>query len=478
MCKVSDHITPGHWGLGEAKDTMRNRRFVKAIAVVCGLSLMAAACGDDDDAADDTTTTEGEDTTTSEGGGGEDGALVGAKGTTPAPETTPEVEDFQIRLQEYADGAGIELDDTFAYGPESYDAAIIIALATVVAGDDGSAHAAEIVNVTKEGEQCSTFADCLALIEAGTDIDYEGVSGATDMSGNGEPLLGSYAVQVYGDDNRLDPDLETFKSVNASDEFVALENEPVEADRAGDGILRIGTLLPETGNLAFLGPPEIAGVQLAVEEINAAGGVLGAPVELVEGDSGDTTTDTAVQTVTRELAAGVDAIIGAASSSVSASVIDQITGAGVTMFSPANTSKQFSDYPDEGLYFRLGPSDILQGQVLAEVIAEDGNASLVILNFDDDYGNGLAADLAASFEAGGGEVIDTIVYDPQAQTFSAEVGQALEADADAIALIGFDETSRLLVTLVEQGLGPNDIPTYLVDGNIGNPLGERFDAGE
>ena len=55
---------------------------------------------------------------------------------------------------------------------------------------------------------------------------------------------------------------------------------------------------------------------------------------------------------------------------------------------------------------------------------------------------------------------------------------ALAADADAIALIGFDETSRLLVALVEAGLGPQDIPTYLVDGNIGNPLGERFDAGE
>ncbi|MGH9275163.1 MAG: ABC transporter substrate-binding protein, partial [Acidimicrobiales bacterium] len=298
-----------------------------------------------------------------------------------------------------------------------------------------------------------------------------------DMSGNGEPILGSYAIQVYGDDNRLDAEQETFKTVEASEEFKALPVSPVEAERAGDGVLKIGTLLPETGNLAFLGPPEIAGVQMAVAEINEAGGVNGADVELVEGDSGDTTTDTAVQTVTRELAEGVDAIVGAASSSVSASVIDQVTGAGVTMFSPANTSKQFSDYPDKGLYFRLGPSDILQGQVLAEVIAEDGNASLLILNFDDDYGNGLAEDLAASFTAGGGEVLDTITYDPQAQTFDAEVQQALEADADAIALIGFDETSRLLVTLVEQGLGPNDIPTYLVDGNIGNPLGERFDAG-
>jgi ABC-type branched-subunit amino acid transport system substrate-binding protein len=441
-----------------------------AAAVVCGVSLLAAACGSDDDSSsDDTTTTEGSSS---------NGELAGAKGTTPAPETTDAVTQFQEDMQAYADDNGIELDGTFAYGPESYDSAIIIALGAQIAGTDGSAAAAEIVGVTKDGEKCTSYADCLALVEAGTDIDYDGISGDVAMSGNGEPITGSYAIQVYGDDNRLDPDQETFTSVEACVEFKELPVDPVTVDRAGNDVLTIGTLLPETGNLAFLGPPEIAGVQMAIADINEAGGFGGTNVVLVEGDSGDTTTDTAVQTVTRELAADVDAIIGAASSSVSASVIDQVTGAGVTMFSPANTSKQFSDYPDNGLYFRLGPSDILQGQVLAELISGDGNNSVVILNFDDDYGNGLADDFSASFEAGGGEVIDKITYDPQAQTFDAEVQEALAADADAIVLIGFDETSRLLVTLVEQGLGPQDIPTYLVDGNIGNPLGERFDAGE
>ena len=100
------------------------------------------------------------------------------------------------------------------------------------------------------------------------------------------------------------------------------------------------------------------------------------------------------------------------------------------------------------------------------------------MNFDDDYGNGLAEDLAASFTESGGEVLDTITYDPQAQTFDAEVGQAAATDADALALIGFDESSRVLAALVEAGFGPQDVPTYLVDGNVGNALGERFDSGE
>lgn len=56
----------------------------------------------------------------------------------------------------------------------------------------------------------------------------------------------------------------------------------------GDGELVIGSLLPQTGSLAFLGPPEIAGVNLAVKEINDAGGVLGKDVRHVDADSGDT----------------------------------------------------------------------------------------------------------------------------------------------------------------------------------------------
>lgn len=133
---------------------------------------------------------------------------------------------------------------------------------------------------------------------------------------------------------------------------------------AGDGQLKIGTLLPQTGSLAFLGPPEFAAAELAVQQINAAGGVNGSPVELINGDSGDTSTNVASQTVDRLISQGVDAIVGAASSSVTLSVIDKVTGANVVMVSPANTSIKLSDYPDNGLYYRTAPPDTLQGKVL------------------------------------------------------------------------------------------------------------------
>ncbi|MGZ4480330.1 MAG: ABC transporter substrate-binding protein, partial [Nocardioidaceae bacterium] len=63
--------------------------------------------------------------------------------------------------------------------------------------------------------------------------------------------------------------------------------------KKGDGTLTIGTLLPQTGDLAFLGPPEFAGVQTAVDDINAAGGVFGHDVVQQKADSGDGTPDIA-----------------------------------------------------------------------------------------------------------------------------------------------------------------------------------------
>ena len=107
--------------------------------------------------------------------------------------------------------------------------------------------------------------------------------------------------------------------------------------------LTVGTLLPITGTLAFLGPPEISGVGLAIDEINEAGGVLGNDVADVSADSGDSTDmNVSTQGATELINGGADVVIGAASSSVSLNVIDQITEAGIMMISPANTSTTLS----------------------------------------------------------------------------------------------------------------------------------------
>lgn len=245
----------------------------------------------------------------------------------------------------------------------------------------------------------------------------------------------------------------------------------------GNGTLTIGTLLPQTGSLAFLGPPEFAGVDLAVQEINAAGGVLGKPVEVLVGDSGDTTTDIASQTVDRALSQGADAIIGAASSAVSLTVIDKITSAGVVQVSPANTSPEFSTYDDKGLYFRTAPPDTFQGAVLGGLVASDGNETMSILALDDSYGTGLASNVKTAYEADGGKVVSEKIYDPKASSYEAEVGQVKAANPSAVVLIGFDESKKIIAEMIKQGVGPQDVQLYLVDGNLSQTIGDGLPKG-
>jgi len=236
----------------------------------------------------------------------------------------------------------------------------------------------------------------------------------------------------------------------------------------GDGVLTIGTLLPITGDLAFLGPPEVAGARLAIQDINAAGGVLGKDAVLEEGDSGDTNQDIANPEVDRLLSLHVDAIVGAASSAVSKLVIDKITGNGVIQFSPANTSPDFTTYDDHGLYFRTAPSDLLQGKVLADQVLQQGNESAAVLYRQEAYGEGLANAFKENFEAAGGTIPVFTAYAVDTENFDAEVDAIVGADPDAIVIIGFAESANILTTMHERGIGPTDGKNvWGVDGNIG-----------
>ncbi|HEU4750602.1 MAG TPA: ABC transporter substrate-binding protein [Acidimicrobiia bacterium] len=240
--------------------------------------------------------------------------------------------------------------------------------------------------------------------------------------------------------------------------------------------LTFGGLLPETGSLAFLGPPEIAGALLAVDDINAAGGVLGADVVWIPGDSGDTSTDIANTTVDGHLAAGVHAIFGAASSSVTFTVIDKITGAGVIQFSPANTSQLLSTYADSDLYFRTAPSDFLQGTILADLVAADGLTAGVIYR-QEPYGEGLAERFREVYESLGGEVTNFIAYPPEGvTTFDAEVDQLVDLDPEVIVVISFEEGALILETMHARGIGPaSGKAVWGVDGNIGGLHNEMAD---
>ena len=237
--------------------------------------------------------------------------------------------------------------------------------------------------------------------------------------------------------------------------------------KKGDGTLTIGTLLPVTGSLAFLGPPEFAGVDLAIKEINEAGGVLGNDVVHVRGDSGDTDNGIAPAESDKLIKAKSDVIVGAASSGVSLTVIDKIMSAGVVMYSPANTSTAFDegDYAEPDLYFRDAPSDVLQGAVMANLLVKDGRQNVAILARQDAYGEVLASEVSKNLESAGSKVAINELYSEKDGPSDTQISAVADAKPDAVVLIAFDETTSIIPKLVKAGVGPQAVPTYFVDGN-------------
>jgi branched-chain amino acid transport system substrate-binding protein len=266
-----------------------------------------------------------------------------------------------------------------------------------------------------------------------------------------------------GDDDAAGDDTETDDSA---------QSQPAGGGADGDLTLKVGTVLPQTGNLAFLGPPEEAGVALAAKEINDAD--LGITVEVTYGDSGDTDNKAYATTVPQLLSAGVNVIVGAASSGVSKLFIDEVTAAGVLQISPANTSPDFTDWDDDNLYWRTAPSDLLQGDVLGNLVAEDGNQTASILYINDAYGTGLEKAFTEVFEAAGGEVVASESYNTGDTTFDAQISTLTAANADTMVLITFDEAVTIVPALSAAGVDTSNL--YFVDGNLKN-YGDQLDAG-
>lgn len=230
---------------------------------------------------------------------------------------------------------------------------------------------------------------------------------------------------------------------------------------------RVGGILPLTGSLAFLGPPEISGVGLAVSDINAAGGVNGATACHDIQDSGDSA-DMSISTASAGtlVATEPSVVIGAASSSVSLNVVDTFADNKIVEISPANTAVDLSGYSE--WYFRTAPPDGVQGNALGTLITTDGYTKVGYLVFNDTYGTGLRNAIEQTVKAAGGSCTYGCKgkgqeFPPAQTTFSSEVGAVLATNPDAIVILAFDETKSIVPELKSQGWDMSK--TYFTDGN-------------
>jgi neutral amino acid transport system substrate-binding protein len=277
------------------------------------------------------------------------------------------------------------------------------------------------------------------------------------------------SLAACGDDGGDDPSAEDTptETEETSEPPAAFTNDECASGATSADSFKVAGILPLTGNLAFLGPPETAGVGLAVSDINAAGGVNGVMACHAVEDSGDST-DLSISTASgRKIVAGQPSVIvGAASSSVSLNVVDTFADNKLTEVSPANTAVDLSGYSP--WYFRTAPPDTVQGNALGTLVLQDGYTNVGFLVFNDTYGTGLRDSVQETIEAGGG----TCTYGckgsgdefPAGQTtFSSEVQAVTATQPDAIVVLAFDETKSIVPEL--QASGFDMTKTYYSDGN-------------
>jgi branched-chain amino acid transport system substrate-binding protein len=223
----------------------------------------------------------------------------------------------------------------------------------------------------------------------------------------------------------------------------------------GDGVLRIGTLFPSSGSVAFIGAAQVAGVNAAIREINAAGGVGGKPVEVINRDSGDASTQKAEESFADLVAKGVDVVIGPSSSVLAERLLGPAADAGVPLISPAATYPQLTTDDATNSFSRTIPSYAHQGVVLGELLPSKKATEVALVYTNDELGTSVLDTLTASLAEHDGELVVDVPVRAGANATSL-AAKVKKAAPDAVVLAtpdNGDQTKALIGALSAAGYG-------------------------
>ncbi len=212
-------------------------------------------------------------------------------------------------------------------------------------------------------------------------------------------------------------------------------------------------------------PALTRGVQQAISQINAAGGVLGRDVELVVRDEGvDVASATAALTELIE-AERVDGVIGPVSSRAAFGLIRTLSNRRIPLCSPTASAFNLDTGLDASYFFRTVPSTKLEALALGRSIASTGQRTASILYPDDEFGRLYAASLGDGLRRNGTEVAAAVPYSPASNDFKDVAARIVGNDVpDAVAVVALPETGgRLLGALRDMGAGPGRLPTFVSD---------------
>lgn len=245
------------------------------------------------------------------------------------------------------------------------------------------------------------------------------------------------------------------------------------------GTIKIGVGLPFQGSDLAAAQPILNGVQLAVDEANAAGGVNGYMLEINKQDdavNGVHNPDQGAQNA-RTLVddPAVIGMVGPLNSNVGRAQIPVTNGGGLLQCSPANTAVDLTigeaakqlrpDNPDKNNYVRVAATDDFQGPAGADFTFNDlGKKSVYIIDDTETFGKGVADAFEGRFEELGGEVVGRQGLPGTTTDYTAVLTEAKELAPEAFYFGGVTATGGGLIRKQMEGLDMLDIPYVGPDG--------------
>jgi ABC-type branched-subunit amino acid transport system substrate-binding protein len=223
--------------------------------------------------------------------------------------------------------------------------------------------------------------------------------------------------------------------------------------------LRVGDVLPFTGDLAAYGANLDRAVKLGIGLQNTAlkqAGLSGASVQLVGSEDGQTQASASVEAATKLVKSNhANVIIGEMASSATIPMAQSVTIPNhVVQISPTSSAPQITSIKDNGYLWRAYPSDTLQGKVLAAAVIDafGKGATINIGARNDAFGSALKALFIAQYKKLGGNIGVNISWNPDQPNFDSEMGQLVGGNPKGWVIIDFPETfQKYAPSLVRTG---------------------------
>lgn len=218
---------------------------------------------------------------------------------------------------------------------------------------------------------------------------------------------------------------------------------------------KIGILMDITGPIASFIPPLQNAANLAVKHVNDQGGLLGGQAVAVYGDttgSSQGAVDAAGKLINIE---NVPIVMGALMSGTTIAAAEAaILPAGVAQITPTATSPAITDINDNDLLYRVVPSDNFQGEVLAQMVLDEGIGKVAVTYVNNDYGVGIGQTFVEAYKALGGEVVAEVKHEEKKDSYRSELATLSKGGGEALVLIAYagDSGAKIVRQAIEGGL--------------------------